>query len=219
MQYVAGEMQKDEHFRVKNIPLLIGGATPAACTRRQDRSRTTKAPVVYARRLAQRGRGAKPAGRRRARAMWPAERRLRKVRTQHANKGHALLAPGQIRANKDADGLVGIPACRARARWAAACSRTSTWPSWPITSTGARSSDPGPGWTDTRDPHRRGGGRRPRVFADGQAMPRKIIAVWLTASGVMAAAARQQRGRRHRSSTPRHRTEVAMTWYGPAPAG
>jgi 5-methyltetrahydrofolate--homocysteine methyltransferase len=27
MQYVAGEMQKDEHFRIKKIPLLIGGAT------------------------------------------------------------------------------------------------------------------------------------------------------------------------------------------------
>ena len=27
MQYVAGEMQKDDYFRVKKIPLLIGGAT------------------------------------------------------------------------------------------------------------------------------------------------------------------------------------------------
>ncbi|MEY2953934.1 MAG: methionine synthase, partial [Pseudomonadota bacterium] len=27
MQYVAAEMQKDEHFRIKKIPLLIGGAT------------------------------------------------------------------------------------------------------------------------------------------------------------------------------------------------
>jgi 5-methyltetrahydrofolate--homocysteine methyltransferase len=27
MQYVAGEMQKDDHFRIRKIPLLIGGAT------------------------------------------------------------------------------------------------------------------------------------------------------------------------------------------------
>jgi 5-methyltetrahydrofolate--homocysteine methyltransferase len=27
MQYVAGEMQKDDHFRIKKIPLMIGGAT------------------------------------------------------------------------------------------------------------------------------------------------------------------------------------------------
>ena len=27
MQYVAGEMQKDEYFRSRKIPLLIGGAT------------------------------------------------------------------------------------------------------------------------------------------------------------------------------------------------
>ena len=38
MQYVAGEMQKDEHFRNKKIPLLIGGATCSRAHRRQDRA-------------------------------------------------------------------------------------------------------------------------------------------------------------------------------------
>jgi 5-methyltetrahydrofolate--homocysteine methyltransferase len=34
MQHVAAEMQRDEYFRVRKIPLLIGGATTSACTPR-----------------------------------------------------------------------------------------------------------------------------------------------------------------------------------------
>ncbi|MRI16292.1 cobalamin-dependent protein, partial [Vibrio cholerae] len=47
MQYVAGEMQKDEHFRVKKIPLLIGGAT---CSRVHTAVKIAphyEGPVVY----------------------------------------------------------------------------------------------------------------------------------------------------------------------------
>jgi 5-methyltetrahydrofolate--homocysteine methyltransferase len=47
MQYVASEMQKDEHFRVKKIPLLIGGAT---CSRVHTAVKIAphyEGPVVY----------------------------------------------------------------------------------------------------------------------------------------------------------------------------
>ena len=47
MQYVAGEMQKDDHFRVKKIPLLIGGAT---CSRVHTAVKIAphyEGPVVY----------------------------------------------------------------------------------------------------------------------------------------------------------------------------
>ncbi|MBE7367659.1 methionine synthase [Ramlibacter sp. HM2] len=47
MQYVAGEMQKDEHFRMKKIPLLIGGAT---CSRVHTAVKIAphyEGPVVY----------------------------------------------------------------------------------------------------------------------------------------------------------------------------
>jgi 5-methyltetrahydrofolate--homocysteine methyltransferase len=47
MQYVAGEMQKDEHFRIKKIPLLIGGAT---CSRVHTAVKIAphyEGPVVY----------------------------------------------------------------------------------------------------------------------------------------------------------------------------
>jgi 5-methyltetrahydrofolate--homocysteine methyltransferase len=47
MQYVAGEMQKDDHFRIKKIPLLIGGAT---CSRVHTAVKIAphyQGPVVY----------------------------------------------------------------------------------------------------------------------------------------------------------------------------
>ena len=47
MQYVAGEMQKDEHFRIRKIPLLIGGAT---CSRVHTAVKIAphyEGPVVY----------------------------------------------------------------------------------------------------------------------------------------------------------------------------
>jgi 5-methyltetrahydrofolate--homocysteine methyltransferase len=47
MQYVAGEMQKDDYFRVKKIPLLIGGAT---CSRVHTAVKIAphyEGPVVY----------------------------------------------------------------------------------------------------------------------------------------------------------------------------
>eukprot|EP01041_Mallomonas_annulata_P017873 gene17873-36534_t len=47
MQYVAGEMQKDEHFRVKKIPLLIGGATTSRVHTAVKISPHYDGPVVY----------------------------------------------------------------------------------------------------------------------------------------------------------------------------
>jgi 5-methyltetrahydrofolate--homocysteine methyltransferase len=47
MQYVASEMQKDDHFRIKKIPLLIGGAT---CSRVHTAVKIAphyEGPVVY----------------------------------------------------------------------------------------------------------------------------------------------------------------------------
>jgi len=47
MQYVAGEMQKDDHFRLRKIPLLIGGAT---CSRVHTAVKIAphyEGPVVY----------------------------------------------------------------------------------------------------------------------------------------------------------------------------
>ncbi|MDM0111591.1 methionine synthase [Variovorax sp. J22R133] len=47
MQYVAGEMQKDEHFRVKKIPLMIGGATTSRVHTAVKIAPHYEGPVIY----------------------------------------------------------------------------------------------------------------------------------------------------------------------------
>ncbi len=47
MQHVAGEMQRDEHFRSKKIPLLIGGATTSRVHTAVKISPHYDGPVVY----------------------------------------------------------------------------------------------------------------------------------------------------------------------------
>jgi len=47
MQYVASEMQRDDHFRVKKIPLLIGGATTSRVHTAVKISPHYEGPVVY----------------------------------------------------------------------------------------------------------------------------------------------------------------------------
>ncbi len=47
MQYVAAEMQKDEHFRIRKIPLLIGGATTSRVHTAVKISPHYEGPVVY----------------------------------------------------------------------------------------------------------------------------------------------------------------------------
>lgn len=47
MQYVAGEMQKDEHFRGRGIPLLIGGATTSRVHTAVKIAPHYDGPVVY----------------------------------------------------------------------------------------------------------------------------------------------------------------------------
>jgi 5-methyltetrahydrofolate--homocysteine methyltransferase len=47
MQYVAAEMQKDDHFRIKKIPLLIGGATTSRVHTAVKIAPHYDGPVVY----------------------------------------------------------------------------------------------------------------------------------------------------------------------------
>jgi len=47
MQYVAGEMDKDEYFRIKKIPLLIGGATCSRVHTAVKIAPQYQGPVVY----------------------------------------------------------------------------------------------------------------------------------------------------------------------------
>ena len=47
MQYVAGEMQRDDHFRIKKIPLMIGGATTSRVHTAVKIAPHYEGPVIY----------------------------------------------------------------------------------------------------------------------------------------------------------------------------
>jgi 5-methyltetrahydrofolate--homocysteine methyltransferase len=102
MQYVAGEMEKDAHFRDKQIPLLIGGAT---CSRVHTAVKIAphySGPVVYVP-DASRSVGVAQGLLSDQAAQYIAELNADydKVRTQHANKKQVPLWPlVRARANK-----------------------------------------------------------------------------------------------------------------------
>jgi len=102
MQYVAGEMEKDAHFREKQIPLLIGGAT---CSRVHTAVKIAphySGPVVYVP-DASRSVGVAQGLLSDQAAQYIAELNADydKVRTQHANKKQVPLWPlAKARANK-----------------------------------------------------------------------------------------------------------------------
>ena len=101
MQYVAAEMQKDEHSATRKSRCSIGGATCSRAHRRQDRAAPRRPRGLCARCLAQRGRGAKPAGRWRRELRGRAERRLRQgAHPARQQKATPLWPLEQIRANK-----------------------------------------------------------------------------------------------------------------------
>ncbi|WP_394792055.1 methionine synthase [Rhodoferax sp.] len=102
MQYVAGEMQKDAHFRIKKIPLMIGGATTSRVHTAVKIAHHYDGPVVYvpdasrsvgvAQSLLGDGAGA---------FIQELNADYDKVRLQHANKKQTPLWPlAKIRANK-----------------------------------------------------------------------------------------------------------------------
>ena len=102
MQYVAAEMQKDDYFRIKKIPLLIGGAT---CSRVHTAVKIAphyEGPVVYVP-DASRSVGVAQSLLSEQAAAYIAELNADydKVRTQHANKKQVPLWPiVHARANK-----------------------------------------------------------------------------------------------------------------------
>ncbi|MGV3725486.1 methionine synthase [Hydrogenophaga sp.] len=102
MQYVAGEMQKDAHFRERRIPLLIGGATTSRVHTAVKIAPHYEGPVVYVPDASRSVSVAQGLLSDQA-ATYIAELRAdyEKVRTQHANKKQVPLWPlDKARANK-----------------------------------------------------------------------------------------------------------------------
>ena len=103
MQYVAAEMQRDEHFRVKKIPLLIGGATTSRVHTAVKIAPHYEGPVVYVP-DASRSVGVCSdllSDERAAKYLDDLRADYEKVRQQHANKKQTpLVSLAQARANK-----------------------------------------------------------------------------------------------------------------------
>jgi 5-methyltetrahydrofolate--homocysteine methyltransferase len=156
MQYVAGEMQKDDYFRSRLMPLMIGGATTSRVHTAVKIAPHYDGPVVYvpdASRSVSVAQGLLSD----QSAAYIAELNAdyERVRTQHAGKKPVVLWPlDKARANKTPIDWTGYYHRRSRSSSASGSSGTSTWPSWRASSTGARSSRPGtwpaptrPSWT------------------------------------------------------------------------
>ena len=102
MQYVAGEMQKDEHFRIRKIPLLIGGATTSRVHTAVKIAPHYEGPVVY---VPDASRSVSVAqgllSDQAAKYIAELNADYEKVRQQHANKKQVPLWPlAKARANK-----------------------------------------------------------------------------------------------------------------------
>jgi 5-methyltetrahydrofolate--homocysteine methyltransferase len=102
MQYVAREMQKDDHFRVRKIPLLIGGATTSRVHTAVKIAPHYEGPVLY---VPDASRSVSVAqsllSEQAAKYIAEVEADYEKVRHQHANKKQVPLWPlAKARANK-----------------------------------------------------------------------------------------------------------------------
>ncbi|WP_235491997.1 methionine synthase [Paracidovorax avenae] len=218
MQYVAGEMQKDEHFRVRKIPLLIGGAT---CSRVHTAVKIAphyEGPVVYVPDASRSvsvaqsllGDGAQS-------YVEELNADYDKVRQQHANRKQTPLWPlAKARANRTPVNFSTYqpPQPRLLGR--------RVFKNFDLTEL-AKYIDWGPFFQtwDLAGPYPAilddevVGEQARRVFADGQAMLKKLIeGRWLSASGVLALYPANSVGDDIEFYTDASRTEVAMTWYG-----
>ena len=218
MQYVAAEMHKDDHFRVKKIPLLIGGAT---CSRVHTAVKIAPhydGPVVYV------PDASRSVGVAQSLLGEGAEAFLQEVRadydhvrTQHANKKQTpMWTLAQARANRTAIDWTAFTPTPPRALGRRVFKNFDLNELVPYM-------DWGP-FFQTWDL----AGKYPailkdeivgqeatRVFADGQSMLKKIIdGRWLQASGVMALYPANSVGDDIEFYTDESRSQVLTTWYG-----
>ncbi|MEZ5718278.1 MAG: methionine synthase [Burkholderiaceae bacterium] len=218
MQYVAAEMHKDDHFRIKKIPLLIGGAT---CSRVHTAVKIAPhydGPVVYVPDASRSvgvaqsllGEGAEA-------FLQEVSQDYDKVRQQHANKKQTpLWTLAQARANRTAIDWTAFQPTPPRALGRRVFRNFDLNELVPFM-------DWGP-FFQTWDlagsypailQDEVVGAEATRVFADGQAMLKKIIeGRWLQASGVMALYPANSVGDDIEFYTDESRCEVLTTWYG-----
>ena len=218
MQYVAAEMQKDDHFRIKKIPLLIGGAT---CSRVHTAVKIAphyEGPVVY---VPDASRSVSVAqsllSDNAARYIDELNSDYDKVRTQHANKKQIPMWPlAKARANATrmdwSSYTPPVPKFIGRRLFKnfdlAELAQYIDWgpffQTWDLA---------GPFPEILKDEVV--GTEAVRVYADAKRMLQRLIeGRWLTASGVMGLYPANSVGDDIEIYTDESRSEVAMTWYG-----
>jgi len=219
MQYVAGEMQKDDHFRIKKIPLLIGGATTSRVHTAVKIAPHYEGPVVYVPDASRSVSVAQSLLSEQATAyIDEINADYEKVRTQHANKKQVPMWPlAKARANKTPIDWTNytppVPKFIGR----------RVFKNFDLTEL-AKYIDWGPFFQtwDLAGPFPAilkdeiVGTEAVRVYADGQRMLKRLIeGRWLSASGIAGFwPANTVNDDDIELYTDETRSEVAMTWYG-----
>ncbi|MEZ2295638.1 methionine synthase [Variovorax sp. RCC_210] len=219
MQFVAGEMQRDDHFRIKKIPLMIGGATTSRVHTAVKIAPHYEGPVVYVPDASRSVSVAQSLLSDQASAyIDEINADYDKVRTQHANKKQVPLWPlAKARANKTpidfANYLPPVPKFIGR----------RVFRNFDLTEL-AKYIDWGPFFQtwDLAGPFPAilkdevVGTEAVRVYADGQRMLKRLIeGRWLSASGVVGFwPANTVNDDDIELYTDESRSEVALTWYG-----
>ena len=218
MQYLAGEMQKDDYFRIKKIPLLIGGATTSRVHTAVKISPHYEGPVVYVP-DASRSVGVAQSllGEQASAFVAELQTDYDKVRQQHANKKQTPLWPmAKARANKTpidwASYQPTTPKFIGRREFKnfdlGEIARYIDWgpffQTWDL-------AGPFPAILDDEVV----GVEAQKVYADGQAMLKKIIeGRWLSANAVVGLYPANAVGDDIVLYTDETRSTVALTWYG-----
>ncbi|VTU15587.1 Methionine synthase [Variovorax sp. PBL-H6] len=219
MQYVAGEMQKDEHFRIRKIPLLIGGATTSRVHTAVKIAPHYEGPVVYVPDASRSVSVAQSLLSEQATAyIDEINADYDKVRHLHANKKQVPLWPlAKARANKtpiDWKGYVPpVPKFTGRRMFRNFdLSELAKYIDWgPFFQTWDLA---GPFPAILKDEVV--GSEAVRVFGDGQRMLKRLIeGRWLTANGVIGLwPANTVNDDDIALYTDETRTQPALTWYG-----
>jgi 5-methyltetrahydrofolate--homocysteine methyltransferase len=219
MQYVAGEMQKDAHFRLRKIPLLIGGATTSRVHTAVKIAPHYEGPVVY---VPDASRSVSVAqsllSDNAAKYIAELHTDYDKVRHQHANKKQTPMWPlARARANKTpidwSDYSAPTPKFTGKRLFRnfdlAELARFIDWgpffQTWDLA---------GPFPAILKDEVV--GAEAVRVYADGQRMLKRLVeGRWLTANAVVGLyPANTVNDDDIEIYTDDSRLEVAMTWHG-----
>ena len=219
MQYVAGEMQKDDYFRIKKIPLLIGGATTSRVHTAVRIAPHYDGPVAYVP-DASRSVGVAQSllGDGAAQFIDELNQDYARVRHQHANKKQTpMWTLDKARANKTVVDWNAYTPTKPKfigrrvfknfdlGELAKYIDWGPFFQTWDL-------AGPFPAILDDAVV----GAEAKRVYADGQAMLKKIVeGRWLTANAVVALYPANSVDEDDIAFyTDETRTERALTWYG-----